>query len=65
MKGEGAVGCAISGVIGKSREPFSGRTIIQSFALMHNWGDGLGVGSRQKQRQKQRIVRREMRWAAI
>lgn len=61
MKREGAVGCAISGVIGKSREQFSGRTIIQSFALMYNWGDGLGVGSREKQR----LVRREMRWAAI
>lgn len=58
MKREGEVGCAISGVIGKSREQFSGRTI---FALMHNWGDILGVGSREKQR----IVRREMRWAAI
>ncbi len=48
MKREGEVripsGCAISGIIDKSGKRFSGESIIQSIALMHDRGNGLGGG---------------------
>ena len=48
MKREGEVripsGCAISGIIDKSGKRFSGEAIIQSIALMHDRGNGLGGG---------------------
>ncbi|MDP4125790.1 MAG: glutamine amidotransferase family protein [Bacillota bacterium] len=37
-------GCAISGIINRSGEVFSGRDIIQSIALMHDRSNGLGGG---------------------
>ena len=48
MKREGEVripsGCAISGIIDKTGKRFNGEAIIQSIALMHDRGNGLGGG---------------------